>query len=209
MVRDAGFELATDVAKSRPPAYRCNEICNNGLLSAGFMQVNAARCKTANGPWIREITKTEKRKSVGADGHVVEKDYSWTTYLVQGWKEEGKWQRRSFQDEARAKGLLAELQVRHLNDEVKIKQTFTAMSSEQVKQAESAFRRLGDRYTLDTVIDFFVRHHYDTEKPKDFKDAIEEFQSSKKQSGLQPRSLRQLKSTLDRFFGLHPRQNRW
>jgi hypothetical protein len=31
MVRDAGFELATDAAKSRPPEYRCNEMCNNGL----------------------------------------------------------------------------------------------------------------------------------------------------------------------------------
>jgi hypothetical protein len=31
--------------------------------------------KTAKGPWIRKITKTEKRKTTGADGHVVEKDY--------------------------------------------------------------------------------------------------------------------------------------
>ncbi len=156
--------------------------------------------KTANGPWIREITKTEKRKTEGVDGHVVVKDYSWTTYLVQGWKEDGKWQRRSFKDEAKAKGLLAELQVRHLDDEVRIKQTFTSLSTEKIKQAEAAFRRLGDRYTLDTVIDYFIRHHYDTENPKDFKDAIEEFESAKRESGLQPRSLRQLKSTLNRFL---------
>lgn len=156
--------------------------------------------KTTKGPWIREIIKTEKRKTVGEDGTETITPYKWTSYLVQGWQEDGKWQRRFFNDERKAKGLLAELQVRHLNDSVTIKQTFTSMSKDQVEQAEAAFRRLGDRYTLDSVIDFFIRHHYDTENPKDFEDAIEEFEDSKRKGGLQPRSLRQLKSTLDRFL---------
>lgn len=156
--------------------------------------------KTTKGPWIREIIKTEKRKIVGEDGTETITPYKWTSYLVQGWKEDGKWQRRFFNDERKAKGLLAELQVRHLNDSVTIKQTFTSMSKDQVEQAEAAFRRLGDRYTLDSVIDYFIRHHYDTENPKDFEDAIEEFEDSKRKGGLQPRSLRQLKSTLDRFL---------
>jgi integrase len=156
--------------------------------------------KTTKGPWIREITKTEKRKTIGADGVEIVTPYSWTTYLVQGWQEDGKWQRRSFQSKAQAEGLLATLKVQRLNSEVQLKQTFTTLTAEQIKQAEAAFRRLGDRYTLDTVIDHFVRHHYDTENPKDFEDAIEEFENAKRKSGLQARSLRQLKSTLDRFL---------
>ena len=43
MVRGAGFELATYVAKSGAPEFRCNEICNNDLFSVGFVRVNAAR----------------------------------------------------------------------------------------------------------------------------------------------------------------------
>jgi len=156
--------------------------------------------KTTKGPWIRTITRKEKRKTVGADGVVTVTPYEWTTYLVQGWKEDGKWQRKWYKDEAKAKGKLAELGVKHLNDEVTIKQTFTSMSRNQVEQAEAAFRRLGDRYSLDTVIDYFIRHHYDTENPKDFEDAVEEFENAKRKGGLQPRSLRQLKSTLDRFL---------
>jgi integrase len=156
--------------------------------------------KTTKGPWIREITKTEKRKTIGADGVEIVTPYSWTTYLVQGWQEDGKWQRRSFQSKAQAEGLLATLKVQRLNSEVQLKQTFTTLTAEQIKQAEAAFRRLGDRYTLDTVIDHFVRHHYDTENPKDFEDAIEEFENAKRKGGLQARSLRQLKSTLDRFL---------
>ena len=156
--------------------------------------------KTTKGPHIRTITRTEKRKTVGEDGVVTVKPYTWTTYLVQGWKEDGKWQRKWFQDEKLAKGLLASLGVNHLNDAVKIKQTFTSLTQDQVEQAEAAFRRLGNRYTLDTVIDYFIRHHYDTENPKDFQDAIEEFEDAKRNEGLQPRSLRQLKSTLDRFL---------
>jgi hypothetical protein len=156
--------------------------------------------KTTKGPWIREITKTEKRKTIGADGVEIVTPYSWTTYLVQGWQEDGKWQRRSFQSKAQAEGLLATLKVQRLNSEVQLKQTFTTLTAEQIKQAEAAFRRLGDRYTLDTVIDHFVRHHYDTENPKDFEDTIEEFENAKRKSGLQARSLRQLKSTLDRFL---------
>ena len=155
--------------------------------------------KTTKGPWIRKIVKTEQRKTV-TDGIETVTPYKWTSYLVQGWKENGKWQRRFFQDEAQAKGLLAELQVRHLNEGVKFNQTFTSLSRDEVEQAEAAFRRLKGRYTLDTVIDYFVRHHYDTENPKDFRDAIDEFEDAKRVAGLQPRSLRQLRSALDRFL---------
>lgn len=157
--------------------------------------------KTTKGPWIRTITRKENRTTMGEDGVETVTEYEWTSYLVQGWKVDGKWQRKWFRDERLAKGLLAELQVKHLNDEATIKQTFTSMSKDQVEQAEAAFRRLGGRYTLDTVIDFFIRHHYDTENPKNFEDAIEEFENFKRtKDELQPRSLRQLKSTLDRFL---------
>jgi site-specific recombinase XerD len=157
--------------------------------------------KKTKGPWIRTIIRTEKREIVGEDGVIVElPDYEWTSYLLQGWKVDGKWQRKWFRDERKAKGFLAALGVNHMNDEVKIKQTFTSMSRDQVGQAETAFRRLKDRYTLDEVVNYFLDRHYDTENPKDFEDAIEEFEGAKRKEGLQPRSLRQLKSTLDRFL---------
>jgi site-specific recombinase XerD len=156
--------------------------------------------KTNKGPWIREITKVEKRAKLSENGRAVSTNYEWKRYLVQGWKEDGKWQRKFFADKAKAQGFLAALQVRHFNEESAIKQTFTSLNQNQVKEAEAAFRRLNGRYTLDEVIDFFVRHHYDTENPKNFEDAIDEFLRAKSDEGLQPRSLRQLKSTLDRFL---------
>jgi integrase len=164
--------------------------------------LNAPKCskmKTTKGPWIRKIIKIEQRRTI-TDGIETITPYQWPTYLVQGWKENGKWQRRFFQDKAQAEGLLATLRVQHLNNELKLNQTFTSLSRDEVEQAESAFRRLKGRYTLDTVIDYFIRHHYDTENPKDFRDAIDEFEEAKREAGLQPRSLRQLRNALDRFL---------
>ena len=134
---------------------------------------------------IREITET-------ADG------YTWTTFMVQGFREDGKWKRRKFRERADAEAFMALKGVEMLNQEV-LQQVVTTLSAEQVKAAESAFRRLQDRHSLDAVIDYFLRNHHDPDKPVPMKDAIVQFLDSKERDGLQPRSVRQLRSTLDRF----------
>ena len=51
---------------------------------------------------IREITESK-------DGH------EWTTHLVQGWREGGKWQRKRFRDRSEAEAFIAVKQVELLN----------------------------------------------------------------------------------------------
>lgn len=138
-------------------------------------------------PWIREIVRSDGR-------------YSWTTYMLQGWRENGKWQRRQYCIRADAERELAVLQVRLLNEAVDLKPTVTAMSRQQVQEAENAFRRLKNRHSLDSVIDYFLRHHHDPESPVPLKNAITRFLDSKEHDGLQPRSVRQLECTLERFL---------
>ena len=73
---------------------------------------------------IREITET-------ADG------YTWTTFMVQGFREDGKWKRRKFRERADAEAFMALKGVEMLNQEV-LQQVVTTLSAEQVKAAESA-----------------------------------------------------------------------
>ncbi len=136
---------------------------------------------------IREVTES-------ADG------YTWTTFMVQGYREEGKWKRRKFRDRADAEAFVALKSVELLNTDTRLSEVLTTLSPAQVKEAESAFRRLQGRHSLDAVIDFFLRTHHDPDKPVPINDAMAQFFQAKEREGLQTRSLRQLRSTLGRFI---------
>ena len=71
--------------------------------------------------------------------------YSWTTYLVQGWKDErGKWGRRKFQDRASAEAFVAAKQMENVTTGAALRPVLTTLSPEQVKEAEVAFAKLAE-----------------------------------------------------------------
>jgi hypothetical protein len=74
----------------------------------------------------------------------------------------------------------------------------TSLSGEQMEEAENAFRRLGNRYTLTGAIDFYLKHN----QAADFKIAIGEAATKFRgamEGQVRARTLVQLKSTLGLF----------
>lgn len=137
--------------------------------------------------------------------------YSWTTYLVQGFRgEDGKWKRRKFRIRGDAEAFVALKSVELMNRETKLREVVTALSHEQVKEAEVAFNRLrelerdGDasrRHSLSAAVEFYLKHQdAGKTKPVKFDFAIRRFLDAKEKEGVRARSLIQLDSTLDQFL---------
>lgn len=149
---------------------------------------------------IREITET-------ADG------YSWTTYLVQGFRgEDGKWKRRKFRDRGDAEAFVALKSVEMMNHGTSLREVVTVLTREQVKEAESAFNRLAEleregessrRHSLGAAVEFYLKHQdAGKTKPVEFDYARRQFLISKERDGVRARSLIQLDATLRQFQGI-------
>lgn len=145
---------------------------------------------------IREITEQ-------ADG------YSWTTYMVQGFREDGKWKRRKFKSRADAESFVALKSVELLNQDTKLREVITALSSDQLKEAESGFARLAEMeragdgardHTLGAAIEYYLKNHKGGKvMHKEFDFAIREFLKAKERDGIRPRTITQLNATLRQF----------
>lgn len=134
---------------------------------------------------IREISYSKEGKT-------------YTSWQVQGWKENGKWQRKQFKERKKAERFVAKKSVELLNA-VQLHDVTTKLRPGEVEEAENAFRRLNGRYSLDEAVEFFLAHYAEPEEPKSFKEAERQFIYGKEAEGVRPRSLKQLESTLGMF----------
>lgn len=124
----------------------------------------------------------------------------WVTYLVQGWKENDKWQRRQFKDEEEAKSFAALKQVEMENKGRAQRMILSALTQEQHDAAVIAFERLGDHYSLADAVEFFLKHHRPPEFTIRLRDASKHYLDDKERDGLRPRTLKALKATIERFI---------
>lgn len=123
---------------------------------------------------------------------------TYTSWQVQGWKEDGKWQRKQFKERKKADRFVAKKNVELLNA-VKLHDVTTKLTHAQVEEAEAAVNRLGERYSLGDAVEYFLTHFAEPEDPTTFQEAIRQFGYGKEAEGLRPQSLRQLDSTLKMF----------
>jgi hypothetical protein len=129
-----------------------------------------------------------------------EKDGSvWVTHLVQGWKDNGKWQRKQFSDRAEAERFAALKRVEVENKGRAQRMVLSPLTDAQHEEALQAFDRLGKIYSLADVVTFFLKHH----RPPDFtirlKDALALYLDTRERDGLRERTLRALKSSIGAF----------
>lgn len=124
----------------------------------------------------------------------------WVTYLVQGWKENDKWQRRQFKDEEEAKSFAALKQVELENKGRAQRMILSALTQEQHDSALSAFDRLGDHYSLADAVEFFLKHHRPPEFTIRLRDALKPYIDDKERDGLRPRTISALKASIERFI---------
>ena len=83
----------------------------------------------------------------------------YTSYLVQGWKENDKWKKRQFKDEEKAKTFAALKEIELKNEGRAVRMVSTSITDAQLKEAEAAFEKLGDTYSLSDAIEFFLKNN--------------------------------------------------
>ncbi|MCW1915881.1 hypothetical protein OJ996_20000 [Luteolibacter sp. GHJ8] len=121
-------------------------------------------------------------------------------HLVQGWQENGKWQRKRFKDRKKAETFAAELRVQLENQGRAQRMVLSPLSDDQHEEALAAFDRLGSTYTLTDAVTFFLRHHRPPEFTIRLGDAITLYIDDKEHDGLRPRSLKAIASVLSQFL---------
>ena len=128
--------------------------------------------------------------------------YSWTTFLVQGWREaDGRHGRKRFKTREEAEAFIATKNVELANTDTTLHNVVTRLSKAHVEEAEAAFTRLGARYTLGEAVDYFLRTFAQPENPIALDAARDAFLDAREREGVRPRSLVQLRSTLGQFIG--------
>ena len=138
---------------------------------------------------LREISET-------SDG------YKWTSYLVQGFRDEaGRHGRKKFKTRDDALAWIATKGVELVNTDTALHNVVTRLSKTQVEEAESAFTRLAGRHALGEAVDFFMRNYAQPDTPTPLDRALEAFLENREREGVRPRSLVQLRSTGSQFIG--------
>ena len=121
-------------------------------------------------------------------------------FRVEGWRDaDGKRRLKQFASKAKAQEFVATESISMLNAEA-LHTITTRLTPEQVRQAETAFNRLGDRGTLDEAVTLYLGKAAPPETPKPLKEAMVAFLIGKEAEELRPQSIRQLQSTVSRFI---------
>lgn len=131
----------------------------------------------------------------------------YTAFLVQGWKENGKWQRRQFKERADAERFVALKRVEVENKGRAQRMVLSPLTDGQHEEALQCFDRLGKTYSLTEAVAFFLKHH----RPPDFTirlaDALKLYLDTKERDGLRPRTIAELKRGIGVFVAA--RDNPW
>lgn len=129
-----------------------------------------------------------------------EKDgVSWTTHIVQGWREDGKWKRKQFKNRSDAERFAALKRVEVENKGRSVRMVTTSMNDDQVKQAEDAFEKLGQSYDLADAVEFFLKNHRAPDFTITFSEGVKIYLDECEQSGVRARTISGKKSVLSLF----------
>jgi hypothetical protein len=123
----------------------------------------------------------------------------YTFFLVQGWKENGKWQRRQFKNSSEAERFAAIKRVEMENQGRAQRMVLSPLTDEQHEIALRAFDKLAGIYSLDDAVSFFLKHHRPPEFTIRLSDATALYISEKEHDGLRPRSIHGIDWTLKLF----------
>ena len=124
---------------------------------------------------------------------------TYTSYLVQGWRENGKWQRKQFKDRKKAEAFAALKRVEMENQGRKQGLVLSSLTEAQHEDARHAFERLGSTYTLNQAVDFFLKHHRPPEFTIRLADARELYLDDRERDGVRKRSITGMRSVISQF----------
>lgn len=156
------------------------------------------------------MSKQAKRTRIVADKtaatSITIRDYSYqkdgrfyNSFLVQGWKENGKWARKEFKKRADAENFAALKRIEIENQGRGQRLVLCPLDDEKIKLAVDAFDALGDAYKLPEAISFFLKHHRPPDFTIRFSDGIKQYLDACERQGIRPRTIVQFKSVLRQF----------
>lgn len=154
----------------------------------------------------KRITLTEKgnkgdkkQEAKVYPGTYKKRGVTYPCYFVRGWKKDGKWQRRQFNDLSKAEQFAAEVNVNLKTASAKRYLVNTTMTEEQVRQAEDMCRELGNTYTLSEVKDFFLKHNRAPDFTIDILEGMDIYLMEKEHAGVRAVTLRKPKGVIEAF----------
>lgn len=142
--------------------------------------------------------------------------YEWQSFMVQGWKQDGKWQRRKFKSRHEAEAFRAAKQMELIPGAQPVRLTSTELSQQRIRDAEAAFARLDAigplrlpdgtviEPSLEDAVKNYVLHLKTTHAVErvPIQKALAECLADKEARGVaRHRSLLQLKSSVKLFSG--------
>ncbi len=123
----------------------------------------------------------------------------YTSFLVQGWKEEGRWKRKQFKKRTDAERFAALKTVELENQGRSQRMVLSPLSDEQIQQAVDAFDALGSTYSLKEAVRFFLDNHRPPEFTITLNDGIKLYLDDRERDGVRKRTIKQSESVLKMF----------
>ncbi len=173
------------------------------LVSVFEMRLNARMGRNAKR--TRVIAAKNAASNITIRAHVDSKGY--TSHLVQGWQEDGKWQRKQFKSLDKAERFAALKRVEVENEGRNQRLMLCPLTDEQLDEAVKAFDRLGSTYKLTEALDYFLRNHRPPEFTIRLREAINLYLDDRERDGIRDRSILAIKSVIEQF--LRATDNPW
>jgi hypothetical protein len=121
------------------------------------------------------------------------------SYIVRGWRKDGKWQRKQFTERDKAEAFADSVNINLKNSGRERSLVLTALDEERIHQAEKAFRTLGDAYTLDEAVAFFLRHNRPPEFTISILDGLKHYLDEKATEGVREPTTKKTSMILKSF----------
>jgi hypothetical protein len=168
------------------------------FVLAVYMHLNAGMSRETKRTRITP-KKTAAISITIREHHEVKDGRGYSSLMVQGWKEGGKWKRKKFKLRKDAERFVALKQVELENQGRAQRMVLSPLSDEQHKEAVAAFDKLGGTYSIAEAVDFFLSNHRAPSFTISLSDAATRYLGGRERDGLRDRSMKQLKSVLGQF----------
>jgi integrase len=132
--------------------------------------------------------------------HEVKSGKGYSSFMVQGWKEDGKWKRKKFKLRKDAERFVALKQVELENQGRSQRMVLSPLTDEQIQQAVDAFDALGSTYSLKEAVQFFLENHRPPEFTISLSEGIKLYLDDRERDGVRHRTIKQAESVLKMFI---------
>jgi hypothetical protein len=153
----------------------------------------------------KRVTLKEKVPSRGnQEAKVYENKYTsrgveYHNFIVRGWQVDGKWQRKQFSNREKAEAFADSVNINLKNAGRERKLVLTALDEKRIYQAEKAFRILGNAYTLDEAVSFFLKHNRPPEFTISVLDGLKHYLDEKENEGVRVPTMKKTSMILKSF----------